>query len=40
MLKKFEIFANFLAYPVETPWLILTVQNVRRSVPYILDHIW
>jgi len=40
--EKFEIFSNFLAHPVETPWLILTVlhQNVRRSVPYILDYIW
>ena len=38
--EKFEIFSNFLAYPVETPWPILTVlhQNVRRSVPYILDY--
>ena len=37
--EKFEIFSKFLAYPVETPWPILTVlhQNVRRSVPYILD---
>ena len=40
--EKFEFFSNFLANPVETPWPILTVlqQNVRRSVPYILDHIW
>ena len=40
--EKFEIFSKFLAHPVETPWPILTVlhQNVRRSVPYILDHIW
>ena len=40
--EKFEIFSKFLAYPVETPWPILTVlhQNVRRSVPYILDYIW
>ena len=39
--EKFYIFSNFLAHPVETPWPILTVlhQNVRRSVPYILDHI-
>ena len=39
--EKFEIFSNFLAHPVETPWPILTVlyQNVRRSVPYILDYI-
>ena len=39
--EKFEIFSKFLAYPVETPWPILTVlhQNVRRSVPYIPDHI-
>jgi len=31
--EKFDFFSNFLAYPVETPWLILTVlhQNVRRS---------
>ena len=36
--EKFEIFSNFLAHRVETPWPILTVlhQNVRRSVPYIL----
>ena len=34
--EKFEIFSNFLAHPIETP--ILT--DVRRSVPYILDHIW
>jgi len=35
-------FSNFLAHPVETPWPILTVlhQNVRRSVPYILNHMW
>ena len=40
--EKFEIFSNFFAHPVETPWPILTVlhQNVRRSVPYILDYIW
>ena len=40
--EKFEIFSNFLAHPVETPWPILTVlnQNVHTSVPYILDHIW
>jgi len=40
--EKFEIFSNFLAHPVETPWPILAVlhQNVRRSVPYILDYIW
>jgi len=40
--KKFKIFANFLAHPVEMPWPILSVlhQNVRRSVPYILNHIW
>jgi len=40
--EKFEIFSNFLAHPVESPWSILTVlhQNVRRSVPYILNHIW
>jgi len=40
--EKFQIFSNFLAHPVETPWPILTVlhQNVRRSVPYILNHIW
>ena len=39
--EKFEIFSNFLAHPVETPWPILTVlhRNVRRSVPYILDYI-
>ena len=38
--EKFEIFSNFFAHPVETPWPILTVlhQNVRRSVPYILDY--
>ena len=32
--EKFEIFSNFLAHPVETPWTILTVlhQNVRRSM--------
>ena len=31
--EKFEIFSNFLAHPVETPWPILTIlhQNVRRS---------
>ena len=36
------IFSNFLAHPVETPWPIYTFlyQNVRRSVPYILDYIW
>ena len=28
--EKFEIFSNFLAHPVETPWTILTV--LRRSV--------
>ena len=30
------------AHPVESPWPILTVlhQNVRKSLPYILDHIW
>ena len=40
--EKFEIFSKFLAHPIETPWPILTVlhQNVRRSVPYILDYIW
>ena len=40
--EKFEIFSNFLAHPVETPWPISTVlhQNVRMSVPYILDYIW
>jgi len=40
--EKFEIFANFLAHPVETPWPMLTVlqQNVRRSVRYILNHTW
>ena len=39
--EKFEIFSNFLAHPVETPWPISTVlhQNVRMSVPYILDYI-
>ena len=38
--EKFELFLNFLAHPVETPWPILRVlyQNVRRSVPYILDY--
>ena len=38
--EKFEIFSNFLAHSVETPWPILTVlhQNMRRSVPYILNH--
>jgi len=42
MVKKIEIFSNFLAHPVETLWPTLTVlhQNVRSSVPYILDHIW
>jgi len=41
-VKKFANFSNFLAHPVETPWTILTVlnRNVRRSVPYILNHIW
>jgi len=41
-VKKFEIFSNFSAHSVETPWPIVTVlhQNVRRSVPYILNHIW
>ena len=40
--EKFEIFSNFLPHPVESPWPILTVlhQIVRRSVPYILNHIW
>ena len=40
--EKFEIFLNFLTHPVETPWPISAVlyQNVRRSVPYILDYIW
>ena len=40
--EKFEIFSNFLAHPVETPWPISTIlyQNVRRSVPYILNYIW
>ena len=40
--EQFEIFLNFLAHPVETPWSISTVlhQNVRRSVSYILDYIW
>jgi len=40
--EKFDFFSNFLAHPAETPWPILTVlqQNVRRSVPYILNHIW
>ena len=35
-------FSNFLAHPVETPWPISAIlhQNVRRSVPYILDYIW
>ena len=39
--EKFEIFLKFLGHPVETPKPILTVllQNVRKSVPYILDHI-
>jgi len=39
---KIRFFSNFLGHPVETPWPILTVlhQNVRSSVPYILDHIW
>ena len=42
MVKKIEFFSKFLAHPVETPWPIVTVlhQNVRRSVPYILDYIW
>ena len=33
--------SKFFAHPVETPWPILTVlhQNVRRSVPYILDYV-
>ena len=41
MVKNLNFFLNFLAHPVETPWPILTVlhQNVRRSVPYIPDHI-
>jgi len=40
--KFFKKISNFLAHPVETPRPILTVlhQNVRRSVPYILNHIW
>jgi len=40
--EKFEIFSKFLVHPVETSWPILTVlhQNVRSSVPYILDYIW
>ena len=35
-------FSNFLTHPVKTPWPILTVlhQNVRRSVYYVLKHIW
>ena len=39
--EKFDFFSNFLAHLVETPWPILTVlhQNVRRSVPYILDRV-
>ena len=40
--KNFEIFSNFLAHPVESPRPIFTVlhQYVRRSMPYILNHIW
>jgi len=40
--EKLDIFSNFLTHSVETPWPILTVlnQNVRMSVPYILNHIW
>ena len=40
--EKLEIFSNFLAHRVETPWPILMVlhQNVGTSVPYILNHIW
>ena len=40
--ENFEIFSNFLAYPVESPWPTLTVlyQNVSRSLPYILNHIF
>ena len=40
--EKNEIFSNFLAHPVETPWPISTFlhQNVRRSVSYIFDYIW
>ena len=40
--EKFKKISKFLAHPVETPWPISTVlhQNVRRSVPYIVDYIW
>jgi len=40
--EKIEFFLNFLDHPVETTWSILTVlhQNVRRSMPYISNHIW
>jgi len=37
--EKFEIFTNFLAHPVESPWPILTVlhQNVRTSVRILMS---
>ena len=39
--KKYK-FSYFMGHRVETPRPILTVlqQNVHRSMPYILDHIW
>ena len=39
--KKFEIFSNFLAHPVKTPWPISTVlhQSVRRSAIHIGLHL-
>ena len=37
-----RIFSNFLAHFVETPWptQMAQCQNVRRSVPYMLNYIW
>jgi len=38
--EKFEIFANFLAHPVETPWPILTVlhQKALRKIEMVAVH--
>jgi len=38
----YQIFPNFLAYTVETPWptWMALCQNVRKSVPYIRDYTW
>jgi len=38
--EKFEIFSNFLAHPVETPWPILTVLSIPECAQVCALHIW